>query len=200
MDFDRYRESKKLIAYAVAFEPNEIYELAGNPLPSRLAGAITSTVAREAKEADLNIAIDNDDVTNVLKCGVDDIQSVLHPYFWKHTSQEAALSFIDHERTAQAIAVLALRSEEAMGNLIRSMEKDPYGQRALSLHVQLPYDTKPSPATNRCPAAEYSDTQPFDPVFQKFVRWSGRLALQSLAYHGIVPAFTAGNEKLNNTA
>jgi hypothetical protein len=187
-----YREAQKLIAYAVSIDTDDIYEEAGKPLPSRLAPAVTGAVAHRVTENGLNIASGDNDIREYLKSGVEDIHSAIHPYLWKQPSYESALEFIHHDRTAQAIAVLALRSEEAMDNIIRDLDKDPYGQRLHAPYLKLPYGTEPAPHLGGCPAASFSETEPLNPVFKKFVHWSGRLVLASLVHHKINPAFVRG--------
>jgi hypothetical protein len=188
-----YREAQKLIAYAVSIDTDDIYEEAGKPLPTRLASAVTGAVAHRATENGLNIAADDYDIREYLKSGVEDIHSAIHPYLWKQPSYESALEFVDHDRTAQAIAVLALRSEEAMDNIIKGLDKDPYGQRLHAPYLKLPYGTEPTTGPGGCPAASFGETQPMNPVFKKFVHWSGRLVLASLVHHKINPAFVRGD-------
>lgn len=190
-----YREAQKLIAYAVSIDTDDIYEAAGKPLPSRLAPAVTGAVARRVNENGLNIAADDYDIREYLDSGIEDIHSAIHPYLWKQPSYESALAFVDHDRTAQAIAVLALRSEEAMDNIIKALGDDPYDRRLRAPYLELPYGTEPAPHLGSCPAASFSETQPLNPVFKKFVHWSGRLVLSSLVYHKINPAFIRNDEQ-----
>lgn len=184
---DRYHDSKRLIGYAVSLDPVALYNDADTPLPSRLDAVITRTIVDRINEEERSLPTD-DAITTVLRAGIRDTHTIIDPYLRKQESYDTALAFIDHPKTTQAIATLALRSEESLTNLIRMTQNN---QRGIIRERRTDYlETPPcSPASlGGCPAAALERSGAVNPLFERFVKWSGRLALESLAHHNIAPS------------
>ena len=184
---ETYQDTKRLIGFATSISPEDTYAAANYPLPSRLPGAVTSSVVKQAKN---RRAINtSDEIANFLQFAIRDTQNALDPWIRHQTSHESALAFIDHPETIRSLAVLALRDEDTLTSLLRVLERDmakrsPYTNAP---HVVLPPDIAPS-IYNGCPAAAHTSEHDINPLFGRTVQWAGRLALESISHHGIVPA------------
>lgn len=184
-----YQDTKRLIGFATSIDPEDIYASAGHPLPSRLPGAITHSVVKQAeKHRNINTS---DETVNFLQFAIRDTQNALDPWIRHQTSHESALALINHPETTRALAILALRDEDTLTSLLRVLERDMTRRSSYTYvpHVVLPPDIAPS-IYHGCPAAAHASERDINPLFDRTVKWAGRLALESISHHGISPALT----------
>lgn len=180
----RFHDASTLMRFAVNRPAADIYQDAGNPLPSKMAGAVTGTVVRLAADTRPDLAIDQE-TTKLLRHGVEETQSVLDDHLRFLPDRTSAEQFVRNPRVIQQIAVLALRREAEMRELIYYMEHHP---NVSANGIVLPSHARPPHNEGEhCPAAEFDSERPILPIFTDLVTWSGELSIIALAKHNIVP-------------
>lgn len=182
----RYRESRKLIGFATSFDPEELYQAARNPIPKHTSVIIPDYITEQARERELDITYDDKSVVNILRAGIRDINDLTETHFRRQTSHEECLEFIDSETTVRAIACLAMNNEKMLENYTKEVNR-----QARRAPTPQPYMVLPKAAAfprphEGCPAAIHEEGGPIDPLFKKFVRWSGRIALESMMHHRLI--------------
>lgn len=130
------------------------------------------------------VAVEYDDYyKNLVRYGYDDLRSALElPMASIDRDLESQLEFVRHEKTIQALGLLANRSEEPMHGIVHNYGAN-YGAR-LAVETdaaQKPYlrllgaEAPPKDATGRCPfAAMQQGVMPAKP-FENFTGWAGEV-------------------------
>lgn len=196
MDYSRYKKAKELIEFATSFDVDEIYEAAGHPYPARaLANSITPFVVERAKEAgiggeDLTYSTSDGNISQILWHGINDTQEVLIPHVKLQPTPEHAIAFVEHGKTIEAFARLALRSEGAMSGLVYLMSSGEHAPQEAAEYLQLP-PVWQLPSSNGCPAAKHTTPESIKPIWRNFITWTGHIVVKSVIHHqgAVHPAF-----------
>jgi len=176
----RSQEARKLFGFAVSQNPEEIYELTGRPEPSHLPGAahlfITDRYA-ELQEGESG-------AQDLLKYGIADTQTFILNIMQHHPdiTFEKAVQIAQHERTINALAIIARQSSGVSTALIRH-PGDVYDLDPTHTAIDTSETITPS-YRNGCPAVEVvaGTVEPW-PIFARFAPWAGKLALISYFDH-----------------
>lgn len=188
---DRYKNSIRLVNYALKHEPDDIYEEANKPLPSKLHTGVAMTIKHKIENDD---SVENKEVLTaentllILSRAIEDMTSVIDPYVREASSKESILEIIANERTIRSMAAVALNTDTLSAHYVGMM----YSASKLSdTHIALPDGATPSAGARVCPAPYPNKEQrdpfqdPVSPLFKKCIIWSGALAVASYEDHGL---------------
>lgn len=178
------KRSRDMFNYATSLDPYEMLEEMKRPPVSRLASSAHGYVKQSAiNETVPPYDTADDQLDAILRLGItntfDIIQAHIHkPY--NSGGVEQAVKFVEHERTAQAIAITALRSEDAMTSLIGTMsqkEEIDLFKNHKNEHLDVGYKLSQTNPEKGCPAAGYNGEVKINPEFKALVKWIGHLAI-----------------------
>lgn len=202
IDPERYRNARELVELASSLDIDEIFEAAGRPYPARaLANSVTPLVVNIANQAgiggkDLRYTTEDGNISQILWHGIDDTQSALVPQILLQPKLEDAVGFVNHPRTAQALASIALYSEETMSGLIQQMNSSIDSTTAAEPHLIVHTPSWLAKPKGGCPAAKHKNIESIKPVWSDFVQWVGHLAIRSIVHHQdrVKPAFSQSTQ------
>lgn len=185
---ERTHGARRLFGYTVSLDPHEAFDTMGSPLPSRLSHRATTFVVESARQ--YRGEEFHSSVVDLLRNGINDTQNFLHKHLVRITETQGAHkaeAFATHDRTTRSIAVLALRTEESMQNLISILERDRQDTYFPVIGDDVALDTNNARITpntrSGCPFAGHDGEIDIDPLFKRFSDWTGRLCVASIAHN-----------------
>lgn len=185
------RQARRFFAIGVSQAPSGVLAELHDSRPSRLAGQATSFVVQKALESrHFPDGIDQR-LSGLFLHGIADTQDVIHPHlrtylFGTSPDIERAQRFLAHPKTVGTIALLALRNEESMRAIIARSDNPYSADTALDPHddalTMIGYGISPA-RHGGCPFAGSNGEIAPDPLFGRFIQWSGELCIGSIVRH-----------------
>lgn len=185
----RAHDARKLFGYAARQDPADLYAHIDCPTPDDLATKTTTHLLEQARR---NKSVDTlDRASGLLRAGINDTRFILQSALAaidSPPSESEALTIVRNPVTVQTIALLALRTEDALAGLILQQglqygdNTQYYNIDPVRMALTVDHD-QVTGMKHGCPFAGYEGELAPDPLFTRFTKWAGELAVRSLYKH-----------------
>jgi len=179
---DRLHLANKTVENLVEIDPVAAYKEMGKPMLHYLTDRFHSFATRHGRLT----AKEREDLDHLITTSFDATRTVVTETLIKSTQRigkAAALAIANHEETVRTMHTIARQDAARALELVRAAElpSSPYMVNQTSEYITFAPGTRPGVNSFRgCPAIEVGGNDEIAPLFSKFVRWSGSIAVHSM--------------------